>query len=259
MKKPLLSFLVLSLIVLNGNAQTKGTFNFSLGPSIPLGEYASKSASDPNSGLANVGAVADLSYQHPFAGNTRFGWMATLRGRFNTVNKNALLTAFEPVYPDYQWSVKSGHWTAAAALVGAYYQWPLTSKLSLQANAEIGVAESWSPKETVTGQRDSAGRTLDLVVGNVNSVSATSFTALAGLGVRYKLKGHWSLIAQLDYNWLEPTFKNVTTNVVMAQGFVVPGITLLSNASSLEENSQTANYKQPMSCIDVRVGLAWEF
>ena len=61
MKKTFLLFFSISLVFLRGNAQTRGIFSLALGPAIPVGEYASRSATDPSSGLAKTGAVADLS------------------------------------------------------------------------------------------------------------------------------------------------------------------------------------------------------
>ena len=147
---------------------------------------------------------------------------------------------------------------AASALVGGYYQLPLTTKLSLTANIELGVAEAWSPKQTVTGVRDSVGfGPVDAVQTNLHSASATAFTALAGLGVRYQLRSRWALLARVDYTWLKPTF-NLTATLTNAQHFAISGISSLSNATVVDESISKKNYTQPMPCIDVMFGVIRE-
>lgn len=257
MKKSLALCFAFFVIVFHVAAQTNGTLSLSLGPAIPVGDFASKNGFAPSSGLANVGALADLSYQRSF-GHSRFGWMATLRGRFNYVDKNATIAPFAAQFPGYEWSMNSSHWTAASALVGGYYQLPLTPKLSLTANIELGVAEAWSPKQSISGVRDSAGYgAVAAVLADLRSAHATAFTGLAGLGIRYQWRSRWALLARVDYTYLKPTF-DLTATIETAQNFVTPGNPLLYTASEVEEFSTTRNYTQPMSCVDVMVGVIRE-
>lgn len=124
----------------------------------------------------------------------------------------------------------------------------------------LGVAESWSPKQTIAGVRDSIGfGPTDMVVGSLGSVSATSFTGLAGLGLRYQRNIHWSLLMEIDYDWLKPTFRNVTTTLATGKHLIVPGMISLSNAASVAYYTNTRNYIQPMSCLDIRVGVSRAF
>lgn len=46
--------------------------------------------------------------------------------------------------------------------------------------------------------------------------AATTFTAETGMGVRYQWHGRWSLLAQVDYPYLKPTFKNLATTEIVA-------------------------------------------
>jgi hypothetical protein len=262
MKKPLLLFLLIAVGVIQSDAQTNsmnaptnGMLSFSLGPALPIGEFASKSATDETSGLANIGGLAELSYRRPIA-KSRFGWTAILRGRFNNVDKNATLTPFEEQFPGYNWTAKSGRWTTASALLGGYYEQPLTTRFSLSASIALGVADSWSPKQSITGIRDSAGfGPVDIVEANLPSKSAVSFTALAGLDLRYQWKSRWSLLAGIDYTYLKPTFKNVTASLVVGQNFVVRNLPILANATTTYYNSYTRDYTQPMPSLDIKVGI----
>jgi len=255
MKKTLVLCLVFSLVASRGFTQSKGSLTLSIGPTIPLGDFASKNGFAASAGLANVGALADISYQHPL-GNSRFGWMARLRGSFNGVSKKATLAPFEAEFPGHRWSMNNSHWTTVAALLGWYYKLPLTPKLSLQADIGLGAAESWSPKQSITGIRDSVGfGPVDLVQANLHSVSTTAFTGLTGLAVCYRWNSHWALMARADYVYLKPTFHNVTAQLINAQNLIIPGIISPYNATSTSYYSTTHNYTQAMSSVDIAAGV----
>jgi hypothetical protein len=257
MKKTLLLLLAPVLIGFHAHAQTNGLLSLSLGPGLPIGEFASKDVNDPTSGLAKLGALADLSYQHLFS-NSHFGWMGTLRYRFNGVDKNATIAPFEAQYPAFNWSMNSCRWSSAAALVGAYYQFSLTPKLSLSASVEAGAAECWSPKESITGIDDSANLTRSLIEVTLHSVSATAFTALGGVGACYRCTDKWSVMARLNYSYLKPTFKNMTVTVVQATGFPISGLISLTQAQEASVSTTSRNYTQPMSTLDLTIGVCRE-
>lgn len=231
--------------------------NLTLGPAFPVGSYASKS-DNSTSGLANIGPMANLSYQHPFH-DSRFGWMVSLKGRFNGENKSASLKPVQEQYPAYQqWSINHNRWTTASALGGGYFERPLTTKLSFTVHVEIGVAEVWSPNQSITGLRDSVGYGyIDMVQAHLQPKTATTFTVEAGLGVRYQWHGRWSLLAQVDYSYLKPTFKNLTATEVVAEKLVVPANLSIANASEVFYYSGSRNYAQAMNSLDVRVGVGW--
>ena len=255
MKKNLFLCLVISFVACCAIAQSKGALNLSLGPAIPLGEFASKNASSATSGLADIGAAAALAYQHPI-NHSRFGWTASLRGRFNPVSKSATLAPFEAQFPGHQWSMNDCHWISASALLGGTYKWPLSPKLSAHGTLGIGVAECWSPKQNITGIRDSAGfGAIDRLQATLPSVRATTFTALAGIGLSYRCCSHWSFTARADYQWLKPTFRNINPQLVWYQYGTVPGNLSLSNAASLYDFAATHDYTQPMSNVDMAVGV----
>src|ERR1700748_419945 len=106
--------------------------------------------------------------------------MGTLRGRFNGVDKNASIAPFAAQFPGYDWNMNHCRWTAVSALVGGYYHLPLSPRLDLTANIELGIADAWAPKQSISGVRDSAGfGPVDIVQANLHSTSAIAFTGLA--------------------------------------------------------------------------------
>lgn len=258
-----LTALFLCSITIGAMSQTdkpaRSSISLSLGPAIPLGDFGSMNGTSAAAGLANLGGTVSIGYQHRIR-DTRFGWSASLRGRLNSLSKSATEAPFAAEFPGYQWTMNSSHWTSASALIGGYYEWPITPKLSLQANLGIGVAECWSPNQTVTGVRDSAGfGHRDLVKATAHSVSATTFTALAGLGIRYHWRGRWSLLATADYSWLKPTFHNFNAQLLWAQNLIVPAVLSFANASSVSYFSTAHDYTQSMPTLDITIGVARAF
>ena len=259
MKKTLILCFALSWAALHVNAQSKGTLGLSLGPAIPLGEFASKDGFSPSSGLANIGAVADISYQHPF-GSSRFGWLAAIRGRLNYISKSATYGPLEAQFPGYHWSMNNSQWTSLTGILGGYYKLPLTPTLSLQAEIGLGAARSWSPKQSITGIRDSVGfGPTDLVQASVHPVSATAFTWLAGLTLCHQWSKRWSFVARADYAYLKPTFHNINVFILQGKGLRVPNLILIANASIISDYATTENYTQVMSSVDVLVGVTRTF
>ena len=106
--------------------------------------------------------------------------------------------------------------------------------------------------------RDSVGfGPVDGVQANLHSTSATVFTALAGLGIRYQLRSRWALLARVDYTWLKPTF-NLKATLINEQNFAISGISSLSSAVVVGNTFSMRNYTQPMPSLDVMFGVIRE-
>ena len=52
------------LLVIFSKAQVRSSLSFSIGPSFPIGEYASKNISSSSSGVAKTGQSVSISYTH---------------------------------------------------------------------------------------------------------------------------------------------------------------------------------------------------
>lgn len=242
----------------NASHQDQGLLSLTLGPSFPIGAYGSKDPNSSTSGLANVGGSAAISYQHPFK-HSRFGWMASLQGNINWVNKNATLAPIETLYSGYQWTQKTSYWSNVSALAGAYYTIPLRPKLSLAFSVQLGLAKAWSPNQSIRGLRDSAGQT-NLVLVTVHPIADYAFTGVAGARIRYQLCSRLSLLGSLHFTYLNPTFKNLRTDIYFAQDLVIQGNNQLANSGTVvAENSHWGDYTQAMDHIDLSVGIGWSF
>lgn len=266
MTKPFVLITLACLAAFDGLAQTKsasaqppGTLTVSFGPSFPVGAFASKNGNELSSGLANAGELAALDWWQPIS-KSPFGMIASIRFAMNGVDSKATLEPLEESEPTYQWSMKKSHWSSGAILVGGYYQLPLTRRLDLRVNLEVGAALCYLPAQSVTGVHDSAGvGAVDLIQANVGKAHAVTLTALAGAGLSYHLTPHYSLLLHAGYSYLDPSFQNVHRTVYFAQGLIVPGDLSLSNAASLSVFSETRSYTQAMSSVGVTVGFGYSW
>jgi len=230
--------------------------NLSLGPAFPVGSFASKDGNDPASGLAKMGWMADLSYMHG-VGKGHFGFVALVRGRLNSIDKEGAASTFRDVLPTYQWSVSNSSWKAAAVMAGAYYRTPINEKWSFVGQLTVGVAEAWLPEIDVRGIVDSTaqGGDANILLASNKKAHATAFTAMAKAGVLYKLTGKFSLTASVDYWYLKPDF-TITQTVAFGRHMTVPGIYSLTNAQAVSVNSSTTQYSQQMNSVNLIVGVS---
>jgi hypothetical protein len=232
--------------------------SLSIGPSLPVGEFASKNGSDPASGMAKPGALADLSYMSP--PKAHLGLIGTIRWRVNPVSKDGALGIFQQAYPSFQWSMSSHSWSAGAVMAGVYYTASVTPKLSFQGALMAGAAEVYAQDWAIRGIRDSTatGGHVDVGFADNKKMHTTTFTAMAKAGISYRLTGRLSFVASLDYWYLKPAFKNFSTSLAFGYHMLIPGYYSLSNsATAITYNSYTKDYTQPMNSLDLTAGLSF--
>ncbi|HVW61258.1 MAG TPA: hypothetical protein VHC48_14505 [Puia sp.] len=231
--------------------------NLSIGPSFPVGAFASKDGNDPASGLAKMGWMADISYSHGLRKSPHFGVTAILRGRLNSIDKEGMMAPFTESYPGYQWSASNSSWKTAALMGGAYYTTAISGKWSFTGTLAVGVAEAWLPEINLMAIVDSTGQGGDanLLLVNNKQAHATTFTMMAKAGVLYKLTEKLSLTASVDYWFLKPDFV-LTQSVAFGRHMMIPGMYQLSNAASISTYSVRAPYSQQMNSFNLLVGVS---
>jgi hypothetical protein len=257
MKRPLFLVMLACLSATHSFSQDRGTLNLSLGPAFPVGEFANKNGADPRSGLANPGALLDISCMGRRR-HSHLGLTGSLVLRMNSINSAALLQPFEAQFPDYSWSVAKKPWEAAAAMIGVYWNYPMANKMYFEGAVLFGVGETMLPQTTITGIKDTGVNhtVTDLVIGTTHKKYATTYSQSIKAGLGYKLTNKISLQAELSFWYLNPTFKQVTQTIFHAQGFPITGILSLQNAQSLSVETFTADYEQNMSSLNFTVGVA---
>ena len=255
---PLILFFALASAVVC--AQERNSVNLSIGPALPLGEFASQNGQNAGAGLAQVGGLLDLSYQHRL-GKGSFGLSGELRARLNPLNEDANMAYAKSLDTGYTYTVAKKSWEMGGIYVGAYYRSPFVGRLSMEWGVSLGCADAVLPPTYATALRGSVmypgPGSQDYRVVTSNKVHAITPSALVKAGLRYPLTPHFSLIAHVDFCYLKPTFKNVTESVASTQGLNVPGVYSLSNSTGpVIAYDRTENITQSMTTLDFAIGLA---
>lgn len=236
--KKIIFFLCALFGFFNLSAQTSNPKSFigiSIGPSFPVGDFANKNAYDVNSGLASIGGFLNINYGYKFSDN--FGVIAILRGSIHGVDSQTLKNSYSlPDGSGGSLSFEAGTWKSGGLLVGLFQGFPLNDSKNLvfELKGALGVQRTSSPSLKIRGNIPG----FNTFEGKQESISATSFAYLLGVGFNYGLGNNLTLKFHGDYSSSNPNFKNV----------------VLNTSSDTQTNSQ-----QNTGTIDVGVGLALGF
>ena len=132
-----------------------------------------------------------------------------LYGQTNPINKQALGNAVTgPIYVENATvAVDSKNWRIDGLLYGGYGSFPISSKVSFDTKAMIGLLTATYPGFTVTvdlGPFGSGG-------AEETSASSIAFSYLLGCGFKYDAGHKVCLLANIDYLGYNVDFKNVKT------------------------------------------------
>lgn len=241
--------------------QHNNSVTLSLGPAFPVGKFASTNADDPNAGAARIGGVADLSYAYSF-NHSNFGIFALARARINSIDVQASLSPLMKTFPGYDWPAAHKYWEAGAFMVGGYHSSLLTNKISIEEGLMFGVAYALRPAYNTTAIKalnDFPGDA-DVLFINSPKAHAITFSSLLKIGASLQLTNNISLVADIDYWYIKPTFKNVTQSISIANGLNIPYLYTLSN-SHLPPSFYfyKSDNTQSMSSVNVTVGARLYF
>jgi hypothetical protein len=233
MKKLLIFTLLLSsaLTTFSQSTYNKSSVFIGLGPSIPIGDFSSKSATDEKAGLAAVGFQLDLGYQYRFS--KYLGAIAMFKGRIHGLGKEALNYSL-PTGSGGSLSVDATTWKTGAILAGLTQYIPLSKNdlFTLEFREAAGVQITASPEVDV--QYNIAGS--QTPNGHQRSESATSFAYVLGLGFRYQFNSRLGLKIYGDFNNSNVRFEDVTIHTGDSTPLVAPN-------------------KQKTGTVDVGLGL----
>jgi hypothetical protein len=204
MKKSTLIACLFCLISYTGLAQDKGYLIFTIGPSFPTGDFASKNLTNEHAAFASTGAIFDLAFAYKLGKN--FGLAAVLRGQSNTTDAQAIADESARQYPGINWTVETQSWGLGALLIGGNGSFPIctSNKTSFEVRALIGFGSATSPQLKITGS--SSG---NLAWVNQASATASSAAYLIGAGFKFNVGSKVCLLTTLDYFGSKPEFKNV--------------------------------------------------
>jgi hypothetical protein len=261
----LFSFCVMALQnAYSQNQNDKTVVSFSLGASLPVGNFSSTDPANKFSGYAKVGETINFSLVHKFYENV--GLIAMLYGQRNGLNTNLLAQQFAQtaIYfgntgngPNYypNWSIDKMTWYSESFLLGITDEFFIKSstKISFTAKALIGVANVQLPRLNASSTTDTSFVTI-----TQSGASAIGFSYLAGVGLKYKCSKNIYLMLGTDYfGTSQIDFKNVTQTITATNGgLVVPKIYSLSNSRLPPQAiSYTGTNSQPVGSININLAV----
>ena len=202
-KKNFLSILFLFLLHVCW-AQDKGYVAVSIGPSIPIEDFASKNSSNEAAGYANPGAIFDVSFQYKFG--KYFGISALLRGQANTTDAQAIANELAREINNVLWTVESNPWSIGGILIGGSASVPigLNDKISFESRAMFGFLNATSPEINITGRTNSQSEW-----AKQQSKMATAFSYLLGAGFKFNIAKRICILTNIDFLSAKPEFKDV--------------------------------------------------
>ena len=204
MKKIVWSVVALLAMASPSLAQDKkGYIGISLGPSIPLGDLASKDIDNESAGFATSGAIFDISVAYKL-GKGPFGITAMLRGQANPMDAKAFVDGIANQNPGIYWTVESEGWSAGGWMLGGFGSFSISPKASFEPRAMIGFVNAVSPNITITGSAN--GSSIWVKQG---TSSVFTFSYLLGAGFKFDLGQKFYLLTNLDYLGSNPEFSNI--------------------------------------------------
>lgn len=169
---------ILSMNLFAQSTDRKGFVGITLGPAIPVGDFASKASSNNNAGFAKTGMNINL---------LNFGY------RFG---KNLGVTAFWfGASHEVDMSGVKAMWSYGAIMAGPMYTLPVGEKLELGLKGTIG----------------SVAATLD--IDQVGKSTGSGFGYDLGASLHYNYAERWCLLLNADYLGAKPKFTNATRKI----------------------------------------------
>jgi hypothetical protein len=206
MKPQFLITLCLLFITVIGYSQDKGYISLSAGPSFPTGDFGSKDVNNESAGLANTGAIFDLTFAQKFGKN--LGMTLMLRGQANGVDTEPLVNELIAEAPDASWSAEADTWGIGGFLGGLYGSFPLgaNGKVTFDIRSMIGYINAKSPEITVSAYSSS-----NSIWVQTQSADAGAFAYLLGAGLKFGIGKRLGILLNFDYMGATPEFVDVAT------------------------------------------------
>jgi hypothetical protein len=232
LKSIFLTCFLVSFISSSVAQDKKGYIGISLGPSFPIGDFASKNFSNRNAGFATTGAIFDISFAYKL-GKSNFGITGLIRGQANALDVQAMADELGNSLRGTNWTVESGGaWTLGGYFIGGIGSFPVSEKVSFDTKAMIGIGISTIPEITITSS-DNFGSYW--TKQSITTSSSLAYTL--GVGFKIELGKSLYLLTNLDYLGSEPEFQNI--DIVDSDG-----------------DRTKFTYKQSIRTINLSIGIA---
>jgi opacity protein-like surface antigen len=182
----------------------KGLIGISLGPSIPLSEYADNDGDNEDAGFALTGLHLNFNFSYKF--NENLGVAALWTGNAHPVDVDEMVDLFWSIDPSLNWEVESEAWSSGALMGGLLVSFP-SDQVDFDIKALIGYSTSTIPNIDVT-----ASDGFSIATIKQNEASTLAFAVNLGAGLRYNVSEKIALTLNLDYFSTKPEFEVSTTS-----------------------------------------------
>lgn len=173
------------------------------GMSIPVGSFSKRELTyfSSRDGYAALGSFLSGTYNY-IPKQSSFGVSASLRERSNKLNSK---NVFDNNDIQHTWTKEEGPYKVYAFMAGTVFTSPLTKTCGLQLQLLSGVAKARLPKLSWQADENNKHIKFDRSAGTTYTYSSC-FSA----GINIKLVRRLFLLANIDYWYLKPDFKNIT-------------------------------------------------
>jgi hypothetical protein len=228
-----------------GNLIPKSFIEFSGGASIPMGNFASIAASGPisgsyttTSGFAKTGT--HFAIDGAFFFSPHIGIGGSLSTASFSIDTKTIAAGYLENYDCDSASAKARSYNTINLLVGPYFSFPF-GKVTMDLRVLGGISRTQTPDIIGTVINQYSGPTEGSVSTFVQTSGlANAFAFQAGLGIRYKISGHFILSLRGDYFYSKPelSFDNINR----------------SNTGRI-----LTSYNQPISGFNTTFGVGYQF
>ena len=251
MKNAFITFALTFALATGGFAQSKscskghclkgdvGYVSLSIGPSIPVGNFADNNINNLNAGFAKAG------YKFEISGGYNITPVISLNARgfysSHSYDAGSLLNKYTSENPGTTFSSTARNWDIYGGMIGVSYSHPVTRKFTADVKLLSGFMQTSIPKMTIAGNNGSSV--------TESEKSATSFVYLLSVGGHYPLGRLIDLVGNLEYLSSSPTFSNVQNTSYL------PAKNLNGNQSQVG----TSTSKQDISLLALNFGVRVKF
>jgi hypothetical protein len=197
--KKIVTLLPAILLVLTAFTQTKPSFvAINIGASFPIGDYAK--TAEGNDGFATTGA--NFAVEGAWFFYEYIGVGGYIGGSAHPINEDELVNYYKKGLNATSVTVETNPYAVANYMLGIYFSYPATEKISINAKVLGGILLGQLPEITVKA-------TAFLQSASVKSeqAMASQFAPLAGVGVRFHLSKRIGLAINGEYTGAKPEFE----------------------------------------------------